>query len=84
MWGKILQFAGPLIAQVLVFFGLSLTTYHFAVAPFRSLLANQLGSAGFLVNWIGFFGVDKAITIVLSAIAAKFAIGGAKAALTKL
>jgi hypothetical protein len=35
------------------------------------------------VNWIGFFGIDQAITIVLSAIASKYAVQGAKIALTK-
>ena len=74
---------GLFISSALVWLGLSVTSYKFAVAPFTSLISGQLGSAGFLVNWMGFFGVDKAITIVLSAIAAKYAIAGAKVALTK-
>lgn len=74
---------GVFIASALLWLGLSVTSYKFGVAPFRSLISQELGSAGFLMDWMGFFAVDQAITIVLSAIAAKYAIAGAKVALTK-
>lgn len=95
MWGALVEPAMALLAKVfssriggwiiaaLVWLGLSVTTYKFGVTQFESLISSQLGSAGFLVNWMGFFGVDKAVTIVLSAIAAKYATGAAKVALTK-
>lgn len=94
MWGWITA-AGNLFALImksriggwivagLIWLGISITTYKFGVQPFTAAISNMLGGAGFLVNWMGFFGVDKAVTIVLSAIAAKYATGAAKVALTK-
>lgn len=95
MMGAILAAAGALLARIfasriggwvvgaLIWLGLSITTYKFGVEGFRSLIANEMGQAGFLINWLGFFGVDEAITIVLSAIAAKYAVQGAKVAFTR-
>lgn len=84
LFAKIMQSRiGGWIVAALVWLGISITTYKFGVEGFRSLIATQLGSAGFLVNWMGFLGVDQAITITLSAIAAKYATEGAKIALTK-
>lgn len=86
MWAviaKLIPKLGPLVASILLWFGLSITSYKFGVAPFRTLIANEFGGAGFLVDWMGFFGVDQAITITLSAITAKYAVQGARAFLTK-
>jgi len=74
---------GGWIVTALLWLGISLTTYKFGVEGFKTLIANEFAHADFLVNWLGFFGVDQAITIVLSAIAAKYATEGAKIALTK-
>jgi len=76
--------AGTLVLQVLVSLGLSFTTYKFSVAPLRDFIAQQVGgmSAQF-VNILGFLGVDQAITMILSAIAARYAVQGAKVALSK-
>jgi len=74
---------GGWTVAALVWLGLSITTYKFGVDGFKSLIANEFSHADFLVNWIGFFGIDQAVTIVLSAIAAKYAAQGAKIALTK-
>ena len=74
---------GVFIASALVWLGLSYTSYTFGVAPFRTLIFNEFSQAGFLINWMGFFGVDKAVTIILSAVTAKYAVAGAKVALTK-
>lgn len=74
---------GGFIVSALLWLGISLTTYKFGVQGFKTLIANEFSRADFLVNWMGFFGVDQAITIVLSAIAAKYAAQGAKIALTK-
>lgn len=74
---------GGIIVSAMLFLGISMTTYTFGVTQFESLIQNELSGAGFLVDWMGFFAVDKAITIVLSAIAAKYATGAAKVAITK-
>lgn len=75
--------AGGWIASILLFFGISITSYHFGVAPFRDMMSQWMGGAGFLLNWIGYFRIDQAMTITLSAIGAKYAVGGARAILTK-
>jgi hypothetical protein len=74
---------GGWIVTALLWLGISLTTYKFGVDGFKSLISGEFSHADFLVNWIGFFGIDQAITIVLSAIASKYAVQGAKIALTK-
>lgn len=74
---------GIFIASALAWLGLSFTTYKVGVEGLRTLIGNELGNAGFLMDWMGFFAVDKAITIVLSAIAVKYAAGSAKAFLTR-
>lgn len=74
---------GAWFASGLLWLGLSYTTYHFAVAPFRALVQQSMGQGGILLGWAGFLGVDQAVTIVLSAIGVKYGIAGARAFLTK-
>lgn len=74
-----------LVVAVIAGLGLSLVSYKFAVQPFSQMIADYLGGAGaVMVNWLGFFGVDQFITIVLSAVAVKFAMGAVKVGLSKL
>lgn len=74
---------GLFIGSALVWLGLSYTSYSFGVTPFKSVISTEFQQTGFIMNWLGFFGVDKAVTIILSAVAAKYAVAGAKVALTK-
>jgi len=74
---------GGWIASALLFFGLSWTTYTFAVEPFRDLIAQSMGGGGQFVAWAGFLGIDRAVTIVLSAIGVKYGVSAAKVALTR-
>lgn len=74
---------GGWIASALLTLGISVTTYKFAVAPFRDLIAGSMGSGGQFVAWAGFLGIDKAVTIVLSAIGVRYGLSAARVALTK-
>jgi hypothetical protein len=60
--------------------GLSLIVYSFAVEPFVADIAQKFsGLPAFVSGMLGWFGIDKAITIILSAYGVKWAssrIGG--------
>lgn len=76
--------AGSIVISALLSLGLSFTTYTFSVAPLRTLIANDVGSlSAMAANVLGFLWVDRAITMLLSAVAAKYATQGAKAVLTR-
>jgi hypothetical protein len=65
--------------------GLSFGSYNYVVAPFRDHVAQELGGAGAqMLNWLGFCGVDKFITIVFSAIAARATIEATRLSLQRL
>lgn len=75
---------GSIVVSALLSLGLSYTTYKFSVAPLRTLIANDVGSlSSMAANVLGFLWVDRAITMLLSAVAAKYATQGAKAVLTR-
>ena len=66
--------AGSIIISALLSLGFSVASYSFGVAPLKSMIANQLaGSGGYFLNILGWLRVDVAITMVLSAYAAKWA-----------
>lgn len=76
--------AGTMLIRALLAVGIGLaTTAVFHAANVGPKIAALLGQAGPLVGYIGFFGLDKAITIILSALAARAATNAAKAFLTK-
>lgn len=84
LFGKMISTrAGGWIASALLFLGLSFTSYKFAVAPFRQLIQDTMGGGGDLIAWAGFLGIDKAVTIVLSAIGVKYGVQSVRAVLTK-
>lgn len=66
---------GSIIISALVTLGFSFTTYKFAVQPFRAMVQGYLSSGGSqLTAIIGFLGIDQCVTMVLSAIAARYAV----------
>lgn len=81
---------GTWIAGALAWFGLSWATHEFAVEPWIDNMTQytQGGAGGgewgaVLVAYLGIMKFDQACTMIASAVAAKFAIGMAKAFLVK-
>lgn len=75
---------GSWIISALLFLGLSFGTQTLAVAPLTSLIRTYWASIGSdIVQWLTYCNIDRAITITLSAIAARAVIGGAKVALRR-
>jgi len=59
---------GSWIASALLFFGIELATYSFAVTPAITMIQNQFaGVGGDAIGWCAFFNIDKYITVILSA-----------------
>lgn len=81
---------GSWTAGALAWFGLSWATHEFAVEPWIDSMRQHMQSGvpggewgGVLVAYLGIMKFDQACTMIASAVAAKFAIGAAKAFLVK-
>ncbi|MFK2904960.1 DUF2523 domain-containing protein [Dyella ginsengisoli] len=75
---------GSIIVSALLSLGLGFTTYKFTVEPLKNFILSQSSGLGATaVNILGFLGLDQAITMILSAIAARYAVSGARAVLTR-
>ncbi|MHA6203501.1 DUF2523 family protein [Dyella soli] len=75
---------GSIVISALLALGLSWTTYTFSVAPLRAYILSQTaGIPAMGIGVLGFLGVDRAITMILSAVASKAAVNGAKSILTR-
>lgn len=82
---------GQWAAAALAWFGLSWATHEFAVEPWIDNMTEltQTGTSvggewgGVLVAYLGIMKFDVACTMIASAVAAKFAVGAAKAFLVK-
>jgi len=82
---------GMLIAGALGWLGLSLATYELVVDPFIDQLEtyaqNSVSAGGefgaAMAAWVGFMNFDKALTMIISAYAAKHAVGAGKVFLKK-
>lgn len=73
LMGALESTAGSIIISSMLSLGLSFASYTFGVGPLRSMISSQLGGSGaYFVNILGWLGVDKAITMILSAYAAKW------------
>lgn len=82
--GALESAAGSIVISALVSMGLGFTTYTFTVEPLKAFILQQSSGLGATaVNILGFLGLDQAITIILSAIAARYAVSGARAVLTR-
>lgn len=87
----ILAWLGELVASsvgawcisALIGAGIGFATYHVAVQPLEGLIANQFAQAGELVNYLGWLGIDQAVTIVMSALAGRAALGAMRGHLVK-
>lgn len=75
--------AGEMALRALVGAGIGLATYKVVVAPVRAEIATRLGGAGELAGYVGWLGIDVAVTIVLSALIGRAAIGASKAFFVK-
>lgn len=81
MWiGSMLTtYGGEIVARVLMALGFGFVTYKFSVGPLRQLLIDQLSTLpSQAIQIMGFLGVDKAMTMVLSAVVAKYSVSGVK------
>lgn len=75
---------GSIVVQLALSLGITVGSYKFGIEPFQNFIAQQLGGvSGLIANVIGFLGAGIAISMILSAIAAKYATGAMKAVLTR-
>ena len=75
---------GSIVISALLSLGLSWTTYTFSVAPLKSLIVSSMaGAPALAVNVLGFLWVDRAVTLLLSAAAAKAAVQAGRQVLTR-
>lgn len=83
----LLTAAGEWLVRMVVGAGLAFATNEVVTSTIlptiRAEISQRFAGAGELVGYIGWFGIDKAVTIILSAWAARFAVNAAKVALVK-
>ncbi|WP_126537684.1 DUF2523 family protein [Aerosticca soli] len=79
----LLSVAGEFVVRAIIGAGVGIATYHFVVAPVRQQIAMRLSVAGDLAQYVGFLGIDTAITIILSAWVGRTAVNSAKAFFVK-
>jgi hypothetical protein len=79
----LLTVGGEILIRAFVGAGIGMATYALQVNVVRPLIAARFAAAGPLADYIGFLGIDVAVTIVLSALAGKAAVSGSKAFFTK-
>jgi hypothetical protein len=71
--------AGSIAISAMLSIGLTYVTYKFTVDPLRNFLVSQLNAApAEFVQVLGYLGVDQALTMVLSAAASTYLVGGIK------
>jgi peptidoglycan/LPS O-acetylase OafA/YrhL len=70
--------AGSIVISALVSLGFSFVSYKFAAQPFENLIRTYLSEGGQqLTSILGFLGLDQCVTMIFSAIAARYAVQGA-------
>lgn len=74
---------GELAIRAVLALGIGFATYKTVVEPVRGLISTRLHSAGVLADYVGWLGIDVAITIVLSAVIARAATNALKAHIVK-
>lgn len=74
---------GEMAIRALIGVGVGLATTKLVIDPMRDRIAAQLAQSGDMVDWIGFLGIDTAITIVISAWIGRSAVSASKAYFTK-
>jgi len=79
----LLTVVGEMAIRALIGAGVGLATHQLVIAPVRAAISARLGAAGAMADYVGFLGIDVAITIVLSAWIGRVAVGASKAFFTK-
>lgn len=74
---------GAWVVSALVSVGVGFVTYKLGVAPAESAIKAYFSGTGQMVAYVGWFGIDQAITIVFSALVGRVAIGALRAHLVK-
>jgi Protein of unknown function (DUF2523) len=75
----LLSVVGQMVLSALVSLGIGLAVNAGATGVIDSSeLQSMLSNAGPLLNWVGFLGIDKAMTIILSAWAGREIVDSAK------
>lgn len=79
----LLTVVGEMAVRALIGASVGLATYKLVVAPVRQAIATRLGGAGDLAGYVGFLGIDVAVTIILSAWIGRTAVSASKAFFVK-
>jgi len=75
----LLSVVGQMALSVLVSLGIGMAVNAGASGIIDSTgIQSMMGAAGPLLNWVGFLGIDKAMTIILSAWAGRRIVDAAK------
>lgn len=75
---------GSYVISALLTLGVSFTSYKFGVAPLQQFITQQIGQlTGQVAAVFGYLGGGIACSMILSAIAVKYATNGLTAVLTK-
>lgn len=79
---------GTWAVALLAFLGIGLATNEVVIEPLldqaRSIVESNMSSAGSMaIAWVSFLNFDKALTMLFSAVASRFAIAGTKVFLAK-
>jgi hypothetical protein len=75
--------AGEFLLRGLIGAGVGVATYKFVVTPVKAQIAQRFSAAGDLAAYIGFLGIDVAVTIILSAWVGRLAVNASKAFFVK-
>lgn len=79
----LLTVAGEMLIKALTGAAIGVATYTLVVNPVRQAIAERFAAAGVMADYVGFLGIDVAVTIVLSALAGRAAINSSKAFFVK-
>lgn len=79
----LLTVAGEMLIKAIVGASIGVATYTLVVNPVRDQIAQRFAAAGAMAEYVGFLGIDAAVTIVLSALAGRAAVDSSKAFFTK-
>lgn len=79
----LLTVAGEMLIKALLGASIAVSTYELVVQPVGQLIRDRFAAAGPMADYVGFLGMDVAVTIVLSALGARAAINSSKAFFTK-
>ena len=79
----LLTVAGEFLIKSLVGAAIGVATYTIVVNPVRAQIQARFAGLGEISDYVGFLGIDVAVTIVLSALAGRAAVNSSRAYFTK-